>query len=173
MKYPVGDKGDWSSQAEAIESGKIDIDVSDIPSLLEWLQDMNWPGADLIVKFLIRHRTSLVEPIRNILISGDKVWINWILIAFGREFNSGFWCHLIRELEQIGFERDEENTHIEALSILARYRIVSLDRIRSFVDEVLCGKDVDQEDYFELLHLLNTSLSRDAEGGSDSEEINP
>lgn len=50
-----------------------------IPELLEWIQDMNWPGAQEIVDLLITVDDEVVPYVKKVLRSGDGIWIIWLL----------------------------------------------------------------------------------------------
>lgn len=53
----------------------------DIPALLEWLQDYNWPPADLICEYLLKFPLiTYKKEISEILNSNDNVWKYWILL---------------------------------------------------------------------------------------------
>ena len=81
-KYPSGPKSEWARQAEEISRGDIRTTPEDLPMLMEWLQDMNWPGATIIARHLISFGPDLVEPIRRVIESGDSIWIHWVLSEF-------------------------------------------------------------------------------------------
>lgn len=153
---PTGPKSEWLNQANAIAEGRLKVSEDDIPILLEWLKDMNWPGADIIAGFLVGYSSSLIEPIRDVLVSRDKIWVSWVLTTFQLEFGPEFWRQLIKELEAIGCDKDDENAHIVALSILVRYGISS-NEIREFVEKIKRGKDINLEEYSELFDLLAVS----------------
>jgi hypothetical protein len=50
-----------------------------IPALLTWLQDMNWPVARPIADILAQCGIDLIEPVRSVLRSSDDVWKYWLL----------------------------------------------------------------------------------------------
>lgn len=125
ISYPHGPKHDWERQAHLIRHGEIQTTVEDIPMLLEWLRDMNWPGAALISSHLKSFGEANLECVRKVLGSGDDVWIMWVLIEFGDAFGRNFWAKLIPELKQVAFKYDEDGAHIEALYILAKERLES------------------------------------------------
>lgn len=54
-----------------------------IPGLLEWLQDMNWPGATTVVEILSEiDKDILIHYLEAVLIeaktTNDTLWITWI-----------------------------------------------------------------------------------------------
>lgn len=50
-----------------------------LPPLLEWLQDMNWPVAEGVSHLLSAYPAALVPHINNVLHSGDAIWIYNVL----------------------------------------------------------------------------------------------
>ena len=118
--YPSGPKSTWLDQAKAVEQGKIVVTEDDIPMLLEWLKDMNWPGSDVIAQYLLKFESALIGPIKSILSSGDDLWIYWVLSTYADEFESEFWNHLIVELEEIAKADDEEGANMLAQYTLNR-----------------------------------------------------
>lgn len=153
--YPQGAKSTWQTQANAILGGEVKISESDIPKLLEWLKDMNWPGAETIAKFLVRFGPSLLAPVREVLHSGDAVWISWVLASFKDEFDFSFWVRLTDELKSIAGVFDEENAHISALIILAKWSLVPTEELKLNVERAKNSREVHQEDYDEVYRLLN------------------
>lgn len=116
-RYPHGPKSGWEEQAQAIASGAIPTSLTDLPMLLEWLQDMNWPGATRIAQHLATFEEELVEPLRMVLRSGDGLWIHWGLLSFGHAFDPPFWAPLAGELQQIASGSDSD-ARIDALRLL-------------------------------------------------------
>lgn len=51
----------------------------DVPLLLEWLQDMNWPVAVGVRDYLSNHINKIDEEIIAILKTTDEVWKYWII----------------------------------------------------------------------------------------------
>lgn len=48
--------------------------INDLPALLKWLQDMNWPVARYVRDRIQKLGRPLIEPIRIILNGSDDVW---------------------------------------------------------------------------------------------------
>lgn len=72
-----------------------------IPELLEWIQDINWPVAQLICKRLENIGSPLIEPVRKILHGSDDIWKYWVIsILLGRA-DKDIVCSLKPELERI------------------------------------------------------------------------
>jgi hypothetical protein len=52
---------------------------TDIPQLLEWMQDMNWPVGRGIAKYFTPHINEIKENLLDILKSNDDIWKYWII----------------------------------------------------------------------------------------------
>ena len=50
-----------------------------LPALLEWIQDMNWPVAEVLQPFLADIGSPLLPHVRRILETDDDVWKYWVL----------------------------------------------------------------------------------------------
>lgn len=153
--YPQGPKSTWQAQASAISAGEVTISESDIPMLLEWMQDMNWPGAETIAKFLVGFGSSLTSSVHKVLQSGDKVWINWVLLFFKDEFQSDIWLPLTKDLQLIASEQDEESAHIAALSILAKWKLAPIEELKHSLSVFKGSGILDPKEYSELERLLD------------------
>lgn len=133
-EYPSGPKSEWLNQAERITSGDIATSAHDIPMLLEWLQDMNWPGAPEIAEYLSRFGKDLVEPLRVVLQSSDGIWKYWVLTSFATTTDKEFWVLLSGELKAVAADiEDEEYANLEALYIIA---MMNLEE-RTWIEEML------------------------------------
>lgn len=56
-----------------------------VPDLLEWLQDMNWPVANVLAPFLASIGEPLVPHIRHIFETDDELWKYWMIVAILRD----------------------------------------------------------------------------------------
>jgi len=52
-----------------------------LPSLLEWIQDMNWPVAPSILKLLLTFPEEIVPHVQDVLYSDDDNW-KWFILHF-------------------------------------------------------------------------------------------
>lgn len=50
-----------------------------LPDLLEWIQDCNWPVAQVLAPFLGTIGAPLIPHIRKILATNDNMWKYWAL----------------------------------------------------------------------------------------------
>lgn len=99
--------------------------ISDIPILLEWLQDFNWSQANLICEYLKKYPLDYYSnDILNILNGNDDVWKYWILkklVMFKITLNSKV---LIEKLKDIylnpTYGETEEEVNILSQEILCK-----------------------------------------------------
>ncbi len=147
---------DWENEARAILKGEIAIEQSDIPELLEWLEDMHWLGSQEIVEFLCSYRGDLVEPIRRIFGSRDMIWIGNILLSLGRRFPSIFWLQLKKEISAVAKTIDGEFANIYALRILAQHKLMHEEEIRRLLVRFCIEDPENCDDYDEIELILDT-----------------
>lgn len=148
MTYPTGSKNNWQVQANAIKSGEIETRVADIPHLLEWLRDMNWPGAKEIAEHLKSYKDDMVSPVRGALDSNDDIWKYWILHEFSNAFNAQFWSLLSEQLERVACNSDEsEGANLEALFIIANCRLKTKEWIVDRLEDLKSKATYEACDY--------------------------
>ncbi len=144
-RYPQGPKDKWLSQAYKIAAGKITTTELDIPMLLEWLKDMNWPGAGVIAEFLLKYETALTEPVREVLKSKDTMWIYWVLQSFNGHLSPGAWESLSPNLKAIAYIRDGDGAYIECLKIINKYHLDSKKKVEAFITTIKDNYPADYE----------------------------
>lgn len=155
ISYPNGPKSGWLEQAAKIVSGEIELPPSDTPKLLNWLKDVNWPGAPQIALHLRSHDRTLARHIAPVLASGDLIWTHWVLDTFADSFDSEAWLPMKDALQKIAFQWDEEGAHIDSLYILARFRLADVDRIRAAIKTMKEIREADPDDYLKVESVLN------------------
>jgi hypothetical protein len=153
--YPKGPKSDWLSQANRIVSGEVITNENDIPSLLEWLKDMNWPGAVVIAGYLPKFGNALLPSVCQALKESDPIWNFGILNTLSKSMGREFWVHIVPQIEKIASERDLEGSHVEALYILARHDLTNPDEIRRMIESAKNQPGSNPEDYTEVETLLD------------------
>ena len=52
-----------------------------LPSLLEWIQDMNWPVAPNVLELLLTFPEEIVPHVQDVLSSEDDNW-KWFILQF-------------------------------------------------------------------------------------------
>ena len=152
--YPNGPKTGWLSQANQIANGIIPTSESDIPLLLCWLKDMNWPGATEIACHLRKFGRTMLPHIVDVLTSNDLIWARGVLDVYYDAFDRDFWELLRPYLEQYAFTIDAEGLHISCLRVLAKYNLCQLDIIKTSVEKMKKTHGVDPSDYHTIEALL-------------------
>jgi len=117
------DKHDLERAEAAIKIGYPAV-APILPELLEWLQDLNWPVAQILAPFLATIGKPLIPHIQHIFASDDEIWKYWIMtyiIADSAELAEAFR----NDLERIAYsptEREvEEELNETAQHILNRW----------------------------------------------------
>ncbi|WP_156826128.1 DUF5071 domain-containing protein [Paenibacillus terrigena] len=127
-------KGHWDGAAEVIVSLGYPRVQRILPGLLEWIQDLNWPGAMVIADFLKTIGSPLIPFIRDVLQqhSDDDVWIGWIFSQIINEWSTEHITQLKEELILISQRRDND---IEASRLLLNHKLLSKQEILSKLEE--------------------------------------
>ena len=80
---PFCHKKYWKAYAEILISRGISRIADVREDILIWLQDINWPGSDLIWSFVLKNFSEFSEPLKkciNLAIStDDSAWFNTLL----------------------------------------------------------------------------------------------
>lgn len=77
-------KSDLKRANNAIMAGYPKV-VPILPELLKWLQDINWPVAQILAPFLASIGTPLIPHIQKILQTDDEIWKYWIIVEIIKE----------------------------------------------------------------------------------------
>jgi hypothetical protein len=73
-------KFDIETAERAVAAGWPTVEP-DLPQLLEWLHDYNWPVSRVLAPFLASIGEPLVPYVRPILEGPDAIWKHWIITA--------------------------------------------------------------------------------------------
>ena len=89
---PMESKSVWENCAIIISSKTNEQLKPYVISMFEWLQDMNWPGADIVFKRLLNMPFDMIQLPYNIVLntakkSGDYVWLE-VLTDFIKEYKA-------------------------------------------------------------------------------------
>jgi len=94
-----------------------------LPELIEWMQDCNWPVAQVLQPFLASIGAPLAPHIREVLQSDDDVWKYWVISCIVSE-SSELACLLTAELQCIALSptvgEHEHEVDAQARAILER-----------------------------------------------------
>lgn len=95
-----------------------------LPELLEWLQDMNWPVAQVLAPFLASIGSPIIPHIHQIFNTDDEIWKYWIIsriMSESQEVATAFRA----DIERIAYsptERElEEELNESAHNLLKQY----------------------------------------------------
>jgi hypothetical protein len=80
----IGSKDTWDNCAKVIALKGYEKVKLYTPQLFEWLQDMNWPGAENIFNFLLANAAEASEYLPQVFQKAvkmkDSVWIYWLIV---------------------------------------------------------------------------------------------
>ena len=88
-------------RAQAIAALNYADTVQFFPELITWLQDINWPVAQVIAPYLAQAGLSSVPAIRRVLQTDDHIWKYWVLSAVVAEASPEVAITLKSELERL------------------------------------------------------------------------
>jgi len=72
------DKCDIATAKAAVAAGFPAVEPI-LPQLLEWIQDVNWPVAHVLLPFFRTIGRPLIPEVRRIFATDDDVWKYWVL----------------------------------------------------------------------------------------------
>ena len=87
--------------------------ISDIPILLEWLQDGNWLQAQLITQYLLPNVNIIKSDIIDILRGGDEMWKYWVLNGLLSDTNKKLDNEILIEIERLYLNPSEDEKEVE------------------------------------------------------------
>jgi hypothetical protein len=156
MKYPHGTKSEWYEQALQIVKGNIAISDEDVPDLLAWLQDYNWPGAREIADYLVILGEKVVPQLRTVFESNDAIWISTVLLAIVDRLPPQLCREIQSDLNQIASREDDEGAHLAALRILIEKRLIT----RTEATKLLEQKEVRRQGADDDLQIVRECASK-------------
>lgn len=90
-----------------------------IKELFEWTKDINWPIAIPLMNILKKREQLSIPCLKNILMSRDWEWTEWILKYLVSNFSDSYIMQLEKELETI-VNTEEIDDDYEEMKIIAR-----------------------------------------------------
>ncbi len=94
---------------ECLERLSFEVIKNDVPLLLEWLQDGNWPVAEGVAEYLTPHINEISRELMVVLNSDDGMWKYWIICGLLVQFPKKLDLMLIDAVRRIA----EHPTSIE------------------------------------------------------------
>jgi hypothetical protein len=151
--YPHGPKSEWQAQALDIISGRIPEVSNNIPMLLEWLRDYNWPGAKEIAQYLLSFGEALGPHLSEVLKSNDHIWKYWIISIIIDKLSKQHVVLIHSEIKDVACAFDKEEAHLSALEVLAKLRLEPPDILRDLLQSkrISCPECVEELNKIEKL----------------------
>jgi hypothetical protein len=106
-----------------------------VPTLLEKLQDMNWPNAWQVATFLATIGKPLLPYVRDILQGDDRIWQYWLLHALVERWDNELVTHIQAELFTLTQLTDKEEVDIAALAQLAKRQLIDDETFHHIVEQ--------------------------------------
>ena len=97
-----------------------------LSELMVWMQDINWPVAQVFAPFLASIGTPLVPYVRDVLRTDDTIWKQCILYDIVQESKSIFHkvkSDIIRMASTESVDEDSESLRETAMVVLEHYGI--------------------------------------------------
>ncbi len=108
-----------------------------IPQLLEWIQDMNWPGAQEIVDLLITIDDEIVPYAKKVLKSEDGIWIIWLLSEVVSKWNKDLMSQIKEDLYGLSVTLDNklimEGVDIQAMKLLYESKLIDKQQVSNII----------------------------------------
>jgi len=99
-----------------------------LPSLFEWIQDINWPVAQKIVPLLLKAGIDTVPHIKHILQTDDYVWQYWTITFVIDKFEDNIKKKIVEELyldlERLAYNPIDEEKK-EELDVVAKAVLIN------------------------------------------------
>jgi hypothetical protein len=109
-----------------------------IPGLLEWIQDMSWPGAEDIVDLLTTIDEEIVPYVKQVLLSGDGIWIIWVLSEVIARWNKELRKQIKEDLLELASTLNSnfliEGVDIQSMKILYESNFIDKEKVSAIID---------------------------------------
>lgn len=96
-----------------------------IPGLIEWMEDMNWPGARTAAKLLVNLGDPVIKHLKRYLLGSDDQTVIWILNFIIDEWPTGLDIKVKEELQELTRRVNSyDDVNFEAESILKKHQLI-------------------------------------------------
>lgn len=85
-----------------------------LPSLMEWIQDVNWPIANEVAELLVTFPNEMIPLVKAVLATDDDVWKYWCLEILVKRLPEDIRMDLKSELIRLA-ERPTAGEKLEGL----------------------------------------------------------
>ncbi|MEK4879622.1 MULTISPECIES: DUF5071 domain-containing protein [Paenibacillus] len=122
----------WDGAAETVIRLGYPRVKSILPGLLEWIQDLNWPGSREIADFLLEIGDPMIPYVKDVLNqhSDDQEWVYWIFEVLINHWNTVQVLQIQAELIKISQEKAND---LSALRILLTHGIYAKDVVYEII----------------------------------------
>lgn len=124
------DKHDTATVQAAIQAGYPAV-APVLPELVAWLQDYNWPVAQVLAPFLATIGIALLPHVQTVLVSDDLVWKRWVLscvVSKSKELAQAVSAELLRLAHEATPSEREEDLEEIALDIIKHFALITHER---------------------------------------------
>jgi hypothetical protein len=157
-------KSHWEGAALALKKIGYPRVKGIIPGLLEWIQDMNCPGAQEIVDLLVTIDAEIVPHVKQVLKSGDGIWVMWVLSEVVSKWDTDLVRLVKEELFELAVTGENElvieGVDIQSMKLLYENGIINKDRALS----ILKRKMAMYQDMLDNLEAFNEEIGKNQEG---------
>jgi hypothetical protein len=151
-------KSHWKNAATVLKEIGYPRVKAIIPGLLQWIQDINWPGAQEIVDLLVTIDDKIVPYVKQALKSGDGIWIMWILSEvvskWNRDLNNQIKDNLLELTNTLDTDLIIEGVDIQSMKLLYASKSIDKNKLLS----VIKRKSVLYQELFENLEEFRASI---------------
>lgn len=136
LLQPVS-KSYWGNAAIVLKQIGYPRVKSIISGLLEWIQDMNWPGSKEIVELLVTIDDAIVPYVKQVLKSGDGIWIIWLLSEVVSKWDKELRTQIKDNLLELAITMNNnlviEGVDIQALKLLNECELIDSKKALSII----------------------------------------
>ncbi|MDF2882901.1 MAG: hypothetical protein K0R54_3458 [Clostridiaceae bacterium] len=154
-------KSHWRNAAVVLKKIGYPRVKSILPGLLEWIQDMNWPGTEEIVDLLSTIDYEIVPYVKHVLKSGDGIWIIWTLSEVVSKWSEELRNLIKDNLLELSMTLDshliKEGVDIQSMKLLYESKSMDKEKVLSIVKR----KSVLYQELLENLEEFKEIISTD------------
>ncbi|MEK7832191.1 MAG: DUF5071 domain-containing protein [Acidobacteriota bacterium] len=125
VQFVPKDKHDTATAQAAVQSGYPMVSPV-LPELVAWLQDYNWPVAQVLAPFLATIGIALLPQVKAVLVSGDLIWKRWVLscvVSESEELAQAVSAELVRLAYAATPSEREEDLDEIALGVVEQFAL--------------------------------------------------
>jgi hypothetical protein len=142
------EKSYWESAAKVLRNIGYPRVRQVLPEILEWLQDLNWPGATEVAELLLTIGRPVVPYVREVLKGSDEMWQYWVLECLVNNWPRDLVAEIQNELLVVARRWDIEGINIKAIKLLAIHKITDTRELTRIYEDK-------KSTYQDLLNELN------------------